>query len=333
MNIEAGTLESVLEDRKAVREPEAADAETNAVEAIDEADDYQEPDDADEAAGEALEADDEPADDEPEPVAVVDAPHYWPADKKAEFAKLPADLQALVAEQEAGRVAAVNRAQQEAVLARKAVEAEAAGLAQKFESRIAQADVALQAIDPEVGMSYDSIDFDAWPLQIQTEQELLVYNRVKARYDSLNNQRQRLEAAKLEVEQVAYGQFLQAEAARLPEVAPDLADPTHGPKRKSDLLNYLGGKGYAQDRIAQFGALDLSLAYKAMQFDAAQANAQALKSAPQKSPPSARPIRPAAAASAPSQSARIRDLEARVAQTGALDDVLALRRAKRKASG
>lgn len=331
MNIEAGTLESVLEDRKAVREPEAADAETNAVEAADEADDYQEPDDADEAAGEALEADDEPADDEPEPVAVVDAPHYWPADKKAEFAKLPADLQALVAEQEAGRVAAVNRAQQEAVLARKAVEAEVAQT-QALNHQLAQTATAAQAyhnrVVPELGMPWEQVDWSAW-----FAEDRATAATFRAQYDAEREEIQRVETAKDQAETLAYRQFLQAEAARLPEVAPDLADPTHGPKRKSDLLNYLGGKGYAQDRIAQFGALDLSLAYKAMQFDAAQANAQALKSAPQKSPPSARPIRPAAAASAPSQSARIRDLEARVAQTGSLDDVLALRRAKRKASG
>jgi hypothetical protein len=331
MNIEAGTLESVLEDRKAVREPEAADAETNAVEAADEADDYQEPDDADDASGEALEADDEPADDEPEPVAVVDAPHYWPADKKAEFAKLPADLQALVAEQEAGRVAAVNRAQQEAVLARKAVEAEVAQT-QALNHQLAQTATAAQAyhnrVVPELGMPWEQVDWSAW-----FAEDRATAATFRAQYDAEREEIQRVETAKDQAETLAYRQFLQAEAARLPEVAPDLADPTHGPKRKSDLLNYLGGKGYAQDRIAQFGALDLSLAYKAMQFDAAQANAQALKSAPQKSPPSARPIRPAAAASAPSQSARIRDLEARVAQTGSLDDVLALRRAKRKVSG
>lgn len=327
MTIEAGTLESVLEDRRAVREPEQAAPETEAVEAPEEAEDYIEPDEAEDAADEAPEAEDEPQD----AIAAVDAPHYWPADKKAEFAKLPAGLQALVAEQEAGRVAAVNKAQQEAVLARKAVEAEVAQT-QAINQQLVQTATAAQAyhnrVVPELGMPWEQVDWQEW-----FREDRATAATFRAQYDAEREEIQRVEAAKDQSEQLAYRQFLQAEAARLPEVAPDLADPTHGPKRKSELLNYLGGKGYTQDRIGRFGALDLSLAYKAMLFDAAQANAQALKSAPQKSPPSARPIRPAAAAVAPSQSARIKELEARAAQTGSLDDVLALRRAKRKVSG
>ena len=322
MENEAGTLESVLEDRRA----RAAEEQAPETEAVEVEEDYQEPEDTgepEEAPEEAPEAEEEA----PEPV--VEAPHYWPADKKAEFAKLPPELQALVAEQEAGRVRAVNQAQQQAVEARKAVEAEIAQT-QAVNQRLTQAAEAAESyhsrVIPDLGMTWEQVDWQAW-----FAQDRATAAAYRAQYDAEREDIQRIQAAKDEAEQTAYRQFLQAEALKLPEVAPELVDPVKGPKLKADLGQYLTSKGYTQDRIGRFGALDLSLALKAMMFDAAQANAQALKSAPQKPAAPARPVRPAAAASAPTQTARIRELEARAARTGSLDDVLALRRAKRKA--
>lgn len=321
MSNESGTLDSVLEDRRAAREVEPEAVETEAVEAEEE---YQEPEDT----GEAEEAP-EDAPEAEEEAPVVDAPHYWPADKKAEFAKLPPELQALVAEQEAGRVRAVNQAQQQAVEVRKGIEAEIAQT-QAVNARLAQAAETAEAyhsrVIPDLGMTWEQVDWQAW-----FAQDRATAAAYRAQYDAEREDLQRVQSAKEEAEATAYRQFLQAEALKLPEVAPDLADPVNGPKRKAELGQYLTSRGYTQDRIGRFGALDLSLAYKAMMYDAAQANAQALKSAPQKPAAPARPVRPAASAPAPTQTARIRELEARVARSGSLDDVLALRRAKRKA--
>lgn len=323
MENEAGTLESVLEERRARAQTEAPETEEyqEPEEALEEAP-QDEPDEADgvEDAPEAVE--------EPVEAEAVEAPHYWPAEHKARFAELPPDLQALVAEQEAGRVRAINQAQQQLVEARKAVEADVAQM-QAVNARLDDAATAAEAyhnrVVPELGMTWDQVDWQAW-----FREDRATAAAFRAQFDAEREDIQRIQSAKDEAEQAAYRQFLQAEAAKLPEVAPDLADPTHGPKRKAELGQYLVSKGYTQDRIGRFGALDLSLAYKAMMFDAAQANAQALKSAPQKPAP-ARPVRPAAAASASPVTSSLKAAEARFNRTRSQDDYLALQRERRKA--
>ena len=317
MSDEPGTLDSVLEERRA-RASEPVETEQAEPEAIDAPEDETASEDAPEPSDEAS--------DEPEEVAAqVDAPHYWPADKKAEFAKLPPDLQALVAEQEQGRIAAVNRAQQQAVEARKAIEAQAAQTAALNDqlSRVAsEAQAVHSRVIPELGMTWEQVDWQTW-----FQQDRATAAAFRAQYDAEREEIQRIEAAKNQAEQASYQQFLAQESAKLPELVPDLVGP-EGPKRKGELFQFLGSH-YPQDVIAKFSATDLSIAYKAMRFDQMQANAQALKSAPQKPPP-ARPVRPSAPGGS-STTSRLQELEARLARTGSLDDALALRKARRKA--
>jgi hypothetical protein len=323
MTDETGTLESVLEDRRArSSEPDSADLmddATDAPEAVETVEPDDEPlDDADAADG--------PENEAGEPVSAIDAPHYWPADKKAEFARLPADLQALVSEQEAGRVAAVNKAQQDAVLARKAVDAEVQRLQPLVEKIANVADMAEaqhNRVIPELGMTWEEVDWPAWFQQDRAQAALF-----HAQYEAEQRELQRVQSAKHDAEAEARRQFLQAEMLRLPELVPDLVGE-NGPKQKAALSSYLAERGYTQDELARFGAKDLAVAYDAMRFRQAQANAQALKATPQKPLPSSRPMRPAAAGGS-TQTTRLQELEARAARTGSMDDVLALRRARRK---
>lgn len=55
-------------------------------------------------------------------IAKLDAPRSWPADRKADFARLPYDLQKFVAEQEKRQDAVVKAALQVAAEARKAAD-------------------------------------------------------------------------------------------------------------------------------------------------------------------------------------------------------------------
>ncbi len=322
MSDEMGTLDSVLDERRA-RLTEAADAPADDTGETDAPEPEAPAVDAPEAEGDAPEAEGEA---EQEAVAAVDAPHYWPADKKADFARLPADLQALVAEQEQGRVAAVNRAQQQAIEARKHIEAQAAQTSALNDQlgRIAnEAQAVHSRVIPELGMSWEEVDWSAW-----FQQDRATAATFRAQYDAEREEIQRLEAAKNQAESASYRQFLAEESAKLPTLAPDLVGP-EGPKRKAELFQFLGAQ-YPQDIIAKFSATDLSIAYKAMRFDQMQANAQALKSTPQKPPSAARLVRPSAPGGS-STSTRLQELEARVARTGSMDDVLALRKARRKA--
>ena len=317
MTDEPGSLEAILEERRA-REPEAVEAghDPEAIEPV-------EPVDPVEPEPEAVEVEPE-AEPEADP---INAPTYWPADKKAEFARLPADLQALVAEQEQGRVAAVNKAQQEATEARKSLSAETQRLAAVADQVRAVVEVAEQQhrrVIPELGMTWDEVDWSAW-----FQQDRTTAAQFRAQYDLEQSELQRMTSAKQQADQLEYDQFLQAEMARIPELVPALVDPKEGPKRFQALQSHLMERGISQDRLKHITAVELSIAYDAMQWRQAQANAQALKSAPRTASPAPRPVRPSGGA--PPQDNTLQALEARVARTGSLDDVLALRKARRKA--
>lgn len=311
-----GSLETILEERRN-REPEPVETETE-LEALD----APEPIEAEPEAVEAVEVEAEP-----EPVSEVNAPTYWPADKKAEFARLPPDLQALVAEQEQGRVAAVNKAQQEATEARKSLSAEAerlAHVANQVRSVVEVAEQQHRRVVPELGMPWEEVDWGAW-----FQQDRLTATQFRAQYDLEQSELQRMNSAKQQAEALEYDQFLQAEMARIPELVPALIDKVEGPKRFQALQSHLVERGISQDRLKFITAVELSIAYDAMQWRQAQAKAQALQSAPRTAAPAPRPVRPSGGA--PPQDNTLQALEARVARTGSLDDVLALRKARRKA--
>lgn len=315
-----GSLEQILEERR-TREPEAVETvEPDTPETV-------ETPEAETVEPETVEADPEVEAVEVEAVEAINAPTYWPADKKAEFAKLPPELQALVAEQEQGRVAAVNKAQQEATEARKSLTAEAERLAQVASQVQAVVDMAEQQhkrVIPELGMTWDEVDWPAW-----FAQDRLTAAQFRAQYDLEQSELQRITSAKQQAEQLEYDQFLKAEMAKIPELVPALIDPKEGPKRFQALQSHLVERGISQDRLKFITAAELSIAYDAMQWRQAQAKAQALQSTPRTAAPAPRPVRPSGGV--PPQDNTLQALEARAARTGSLDDVLALRRARRKA--
>jgi len=312
-----GSLEEILEERR-TREPEPAETvEATEAEAIEAP--------AEQETVEQVEV----VEDQPEPEAEpVNAPTYWPADKKAEFARLPPDLQALVAEQEQGRVTAVNKAQQEATEARKSLSAEAerlSAVAAQVQAVVETAEAQHRRIIPELGMTWDEVDWPAWFSQDRTTAA-----QFRAQYDLEQSELQRITSAKQQAETLEYDQFLKAEMAKIPELVPALIDPQEGPKRFQALQSHLVERGISQDRLKYITAAELSIAYDAMQWRQAQAKAQALTAAPRtpSTAPAPRPVRPGGAVS-PSNNV-IQALEARAARTGSMDDILALRKARRK---
>lgn len=308
------SLDQVLEERKERTEPDAVETQ----EADPEPEIEAEPTAETEPAAE--EPSEEPAEDSEaeEPIA---APHSWDAEAKARFAELPKDVQTLIVQRETARDGAVAKAQQEAAEARK----QAAGLgelAQQITTIAEQAKAAFERPIPELGVSWEQIDWRGW--FAQDPQTASVW---KARYDTEREELQRVSAAQQQASARAFQAYVSEQAETLKTKAPELLEPA----KRQDVAQYLLNQGYAPDQLASIGAADLIIAHKAMLYDRAD---RAVKAAPPKKDPAPAPkvIKPQAAQSS-SQSQRVAELEARASRTGDLDDVLAARRARQALKG
>lgn len=317
--VDSGAL-SIDQAIAAIIEPEAEPA------GADTQPDNQEldaPSPGDEDASEPVEAaaDEDAETQEPEAPA-VDAPHWWTADKKAKFAELSPELQAIVAEEEANRERAVSRLKQEAAESRKQADAELAKMGD-ITSRLTQ--TLTQAEQVFAGKWPAEIDWAATARQYGAEQAYML----QVEWDRDTKLLGRLKAEREAAEGRAFQSFVQAEFAKLPEVDPELADPKQGAQRRQTVTEYLVKQGIPVDQVKHAGALEYALAHKAFKWDqhvAEQAKAKTALANPKPKPvPAARTVAPAAAAPQVSSRERaVQPIRNRFAQTRGIDDAAAL---------
>jgi hypothetical protein len=277
---------SLLTPAETEQTPEAPEAAAEEVEQTEGED--QAPEEAEEGAEEPAEAEETEA--EPEPVEAVDPPKYWSKDAKEAFAKLPPDLQAVVLAQEGPREEAAAKAKAEAAARAAEAEAEIGKVTQLAQGLAEFLPQAVQKFSTQWGDNPDWVKF-------AEEYGAEAMTLAKARYDADLADLQKLAAATQQAEEQRHTAYIKAEAAKLAEIAPDLAES--GEKRKA-VAQYLVEQGVDPDSIRHISATEMLIAHKAKLYDEAQAK---LKAAPKPKPaapaPKAAPVRPAAAASAP----------------------------------
>lgn len=269
-----------------------------------------------------------PAEDTPEAeveavaVAPVNPPRYWSQDAKAEFAKLPPDLQAVVLAQEGPREEATAKVKAEA--------AEQIAAASKEIESVKTLAEQLQSFLPEVVQAHQrrwgaqEPDWTAVTEQYGAEEAF----KFKTQFDKEQKDIAQLADATRKAQTEAHRAFVQAEWKALAEIAPDLApdaaDPTKGTDKRQAVVKYLAANGIPEGAIAQISAREMSMAHKAMLWDQAQA---ALKAAPRPKPaaPAATsPVRPAAAPAPSSTQRTAATVANRFAQTRSVDDAVAV---------
>jgi len=279
-------------------------AEGTNTEAVPAAEDANEPETATE--GEDAETEDAEEAEEAE-LTAIEPPRFWDAEAKARFGELPRDLQELVLAKETERDKVTSKALQDAAEKRKAADGEA--------SRIAQLNGVLDKLLPQAVETFKSrwegVDWNAVIDQHGADQALKLRNQMEQE----QGQVQQLQAAKAQAEQVQFAKFVEAETAKLTALCPDLTDPVKGNERRQELGKFLISTGVPPESLRHMSALETSIAYDAMRWRAAQADARAKLSAP-KAPakPAAAPkptIRPTAspARSGSPQLARLHALE------------------------
>jgi len=287
---EAPSDDAVLSDEDAVAllNDEQPEAEAPAEESAEEPADDAEP-----------EAEEEPAEEEAEPAPAVEAPHFWSAEDKAAFAKAPPEVQAAIVEHENNRNRAAEQFIQRSAEATKQYQTAAEKLNELFEAARLNEDL------------FGPVDWEEW-LRTNPGEALAAQHKV-----------QQLQAAKAEADRNAFASFLQEEGRKLPTVAPELADPVEGPKRRAELGQYLVSQGVPPEQLTAASAVELSIAYKAMKFDQAQA---AAKTATTRKPIEAprKPVKPTSAQPGTSPQREVQALKNRFAQTRSTDDAVDL---------
>jgi hypothetical protein len=270
-----------------------------------------------EAEGEAEQpAEVEETEADPEPVVAADPPKYWSQDAKEAFGQLPPELQAVVLAQEGPREEATAKAKSEAAAEKQAAQAEIAKVGQLADYL---GEFLPQAVETFKSKWGDAPDWKAIAAEHGTETMTLL----KLEHDEGLALLQQTHQANEIAQRAKKEAYFAAEHAALAEIAPDLADPVEGPKRRAEVVTYLRQAGYDDGELEMMSARDMLMARKAKLWDDAQA---ALKTRPkptaQNPAPAVRaPVRPAAA---PAQPSPTRQARGRFDQAPTIENAVAL---------
>lgn len=314
--------------------PSPPDEDDTPSEAVPTAGDAGDPD-LDDGEDQALSGEEADAGDpEAEAPPSISAPRSWDAQARAAFARLPFDLQQVVAEREGERDRAVSRAQQEAGDARRRAEQEA-GEVGRFKAGLEQLIQRGQATFQDRWADFDH-NFPALVDQFGAEQAL----KWRAQRDHELGELARLDAAHQQAARHQRARFLDTESRRLSEISPELGDPKAGGERRERLARWLVEQGVDRGVLSDLDARTVALAYDAMRFRLGQAKVQGAKVQQGKSnpsaarpaaerPPASRPgARPTAAPAERSSSRTAQTASARFAQSRSVDDAVALLNAR-----
>ena len=271
---------------------------------------------------------------DPETPAIA-APQSWDASERATFAKLPPAAQEIILKRETERDRAVSKAQQESTQARKTAEADLVGLAQ------------IKTHFDEIATRAEKVFADQWSnvdWVAFARADPAAYNIAKAEYDAHLGELQKVQQARVDADkvkqqadEVQFQNYVQGEFVRLQEIAPHLADPTTGPKTRSEVTQFLLDDGIPQDAIRQISAAEMRIAWESREFRKLKAAGKATAARPavpatRPAPTPARAAAPSAAPAArPTAQRNVETIKNRFAQTGSTDDAVALLRASRGA--
>lgn len=288
---------------------EAADPEPEQIEGDDQSPDPDAPETASVEDGEEV----EPA------RPAIEPPHFWSADAKARFGDLPYELQLVVQENEKAGSRATTQKLEEATLAKKAAEAKAealTGLSERIEAAAEQAETTF-------ANRWAGMDQAAWLKLSRDNPNQFI--QLKAQYDAEQDAVQRAQTAKDAAQQVRRDNWRGQQIEALKTLQPELVDPVKGAENLNVLGAYLVKQGAAEQDLPNIGALEMSIAWKAMQFDKLQELKPTLKQPPKPA------LRPGAASPAPPSVEReVVRLRNRFAQTGSREDAVALMLAEEK---
>jgi len=200
------------------------------------------------ATGDGEQGEDE---EEGEPVAVIAPPKSWPAEMRAQFARLPRDLQGVIAEREAERDAAFNRHVNEAAQRRRAADAELQAASTERRQYLAGLSAVIGELAAQAAGEFADIRTTA-DLERLAAEDPQRYLRWQARRDALSAAQAEhqglLERERAEEDRRFQG-YLRQQRQLLLEKVPEFADPGKARALQSESADYLREIGFTEQEI------------------------------------------------------------------------------------
>jgi hypothetical protein len=263
-------------------EPAPADTPSDAEEASDPGPDPLPTEEEDPSPGDEDDEGIDPDEPEEEPAPAIDPPQSWKADEKTAWAKLPPDVQAIVARREGERDRYISTRSQEMAEERRA--SAEARLSERGEYK-QNLEKLLFVAAPEAE-KFTQIDWQRLAAENPADYVRLTAERdaLRGRIASIQGEIQRIDYQSNAEREQQFGQFRQEQAQLLAAKLPVYADAERGPKFVRELTDYLQTQGFTpQELAAVVDHRAIILAEKAMRADRAAAARNGANT--QKAPP------------------------------------------------
>lgn len=218
----------------------------------------------------------------PSDAAPIAAPSGMSEADKQAYAKLPTEMKAWVAKQEAARTADYTRKTQAVAESKKQLETGVHGVMQK-----------LQALDQQLAQFTDNTVPPPDPAL--RDSDPLAYDEQLGRHlysvhqkELAGKERQKLQAEYEQTSKAMERQFHLDREQQLREVAPELFSEK-GQEIGKQIQSYASKNGYSVEQLKMASATDIVTLWKAQRFDAIEAAKKGVKSVPPPAPKVSKP--------------------------------------------
>jgi len=242
----------------------------------------------------------------------AEAPNHWSAEGKAAFAALPPETQAVILAEAQSTEKVTAKKLEETAAERKAAKQEREKFSQGAQRVIAAAEKAEQTFAGR----WDKWTPEVWSALAQ--QDATQYTALKAQFDAEQAANQQIQSARKEAEEHQHADWLKEQREALSTLAPALVDPVKGEQNRRELSSYLIQQGATPEGIEAADAVSLSIAHKAMMYDAGIAK---LTKPTQPAPPKAA-LKPSGTPADSSQQRTEGRARERFERTGSIDDAV-----------
>lgn len=213
------------------------------------------------------------------PAPAIEPPRSWSKEDREVWAKVPREVQEIVAKREADRDKAINVA---------------ASQAGQLNAVLRDMDSKYQSLASNLKGDWQRRWGDVDWVRMAREYTPEEYNHYRAQAEQELADLKAAEAESARVAAAARQAFLAEEGKRLAEISPELADPEKGKERRQKTAEYLVKQGFEASILGDISAVELTIAHKAMLWDEAQADAKRKAALPRKVAPipAGKPVKP-----------------------------------------
>jgi hypothetical protein len=238
---------------------------------------------AEEAADDTAEAEPGDGPEEATDTPAINAPSGMSEADRAEFAKLPPEMQSWVSKRITEAQADYTRKTQQVAEQRKAFDA---GL-ETVKAKLAEYDGILSQFTAPVLVPPDPSLRQTDPMAYEEQLAQFVHQKHLQDAAKAEQEKVRLEHKKIADEQAA--EFARQQSEILREKAPELADPQKGAGLRKALFEYAVDSGYTPEQLSLASATDMVTLWKAQRYDALQKAKATAKVVPPPTPKTAKP--------------------------------------------